>query len=145
MHHPQDFAVLLAFGSVAACASTVEDDGGGDRQDDVDAALAVCGPFAARVDACYASEAEPTGGMEADYYLALVGYCFSYLGQSTGGPCRNAMEEYYACIANTECEELLGDDDASADESGGDTEEPSSPCDAENERMETECGWDEDE
>lgn len=145
MHRPQDFALLLGFGAAAACASTVDDDGGGgDRQDDVDAAVAVCGPFAERVAACYASEADPTGGPVGDYYLVLLGYCISYLGYSTEASCRAAMEEYYACIAGTECEVLVSDD-ASEDESGSDTGDPPRPCETENDRMETECDLFEEE
>jgi hypothetical protein len=144
MNRPQDFALLLACGLPMACASTVDDDGtSGAHEDDVDEALAACGPFAEKISTCYAEETAESGGADSDYYLVVVGYCISYFGYSTEAACRTAMEDYYACIAALSCDEIIGED-VSSEDSGGSSEgesgaEMPDPCDAESTQMETEC------
>jgi hypothetical protein len=144
MNRPQDFALLLACGLPVACASTVDDDGtSGAHQDDVDEALAVCGPFAEKWSTCYAEQRGESGDPGYDYYLVLVGYCFTYFGYSTEPACHAAIEDFYACIAALSCSEIVGDDDSASDDTGGSEGESGAdmpgPCEAEDERREMEC------
>ena len=143
MNRPQDFALLLACGLPVACTSTVDDGTSGEREDDVDEAIAACAPFADKASTCYAEEGGESGNPEVDYYLVFLGYCISYFGYSTEAACRTAMEDYYACIAGLSCDEINGEDVSSEDTGDGSGGESSAempdPCDAENTKMETEC------
>ncbi len=140
-----DLLLLLAYGLPIACGPGTESaTGSGEQQADVDAAIAACGDFAAKQVECYAESGE--GGGYG--YLSMLGYCISYLGYaaSVGPACRGAMEEQFACLAELDCSELVGDDEPGSSADTGDTGggEPAQPCAMQNDAVEAACDFSDD-
>ena len=88
------------------------DDDGGERREEVDAAVDVCLPLAEQVTHCYGD------GYES-LFLVSVGACVAELGYADydGPDCRAAQEDYYACIGALDCKDLKSDDDQCSEES----------------------------
>jgi hypothetical protein len=130
-HRSHDFLLLLAYGLPVACGPTTDPgtgSGGGEHREDVDAAIAACGDFAAKQTQCYAEDSEG-GGYPGYGYLSTLGYCLSYLGyaQYVGPACRGALEDQFACLAELDCGELVIED-GFGDTGGSGGDEPPQPC-----------------
>lgn len=116
--HSAELLLLLGLSmSASAC-----DDDGGDKRDEVDAAVDVCIPVADLLERCYGEESE-------SYFLAFVGSCVYQLGSADyqGPDCRAAQEDYFACMGAAECKDLKSEDD---------------PCEEESDLVEEKCEYD---
>lgn len=102
----------------------------GDR-DALDDAVDACRPFGQAIAACY-DEQEGVG------YVSAVGYCVASIGYAQDQPgCADAYRDLFACLADTDCDELVGVDEAAGEEGG---EPAPEPCEDEESVVSDACG-----
>ncbi|MBC8067301.1 MAG: hypothetical protein IAG13_03125 [Deltaproteobacteria bacterium] len=103
-----------------------------DEQAALDDALEACKPYARKVSACYAEAYE---GEYAYGYVAQVGSCIAQVGYyaADSPDCADAFIDYFACLAELDCDTLLGDGAGPH------------PCDPSDEALETACDFGEDD
>lgn len=162
MSRSEDLLLLLTCGLALGCEPAVDptDDGGpaGEEHEALEAAIEVCEPFATKTVECAEEEAQSEGDDDASWYgesisyVSVMGYCITQVGysQNLGDDCVAAFGDYFACIAQVDCNELFGDvtvssEDDDADDDQGDDEASEAPCAAQEAAIEASCDWGYDE
>jgi hypothetical protein len=159
MSRSEDLMLLLTCGlALGACKPTVDpgdddgpSDGGGDDREAVQDAIEICAPWANKSVECYEAEAPDEGDVEYGYsisYVSMMGYCIAQVGyaQNMGDDCVEAYDDYFVCLANTDCDEVFGDVDVdvSDDDAGGvdEPDEDTYPCAEHEVALEQACDYD---
>ncbi len=101
--------LLLALAGGLAVGCALRPEGGEDdpevtaqQREQLDHALSLCEPVAANYDGCEVDDEVP--------FLSAVGYCVSMVGEAgiDEPACMGAVEDYLACLAELDCDELVG-------------------------------------
>jgi hypothetical protein len=123
--------LVFLLGLVLPACDAGDDDPDADDREALDEAVDACRPFGRAVAACYGEE-------EGVGYVSAVGYCVASIGYASDEPaCAAAYRDLFACLAETDCDELVGVDEGAGDDG---EEPPPPPCDAEENAVGEACG-----